>query len=107
MIGEMRNRLIVNRYTYTKDAGGGTSPVLDITFKVWGKVDDRTGRAQVVENKFAWPYDYKILIRFDKLNPVLQGDIIEYDGKQIKITYVQKNKEGKVFLLTLGGSTID
>lgn len=107
MIGEMRNRITVKRYSYTQDDGGGTSAVLASSFSLWAKVDDRTGSAQVIEGRNAWAYNYKIEVRYDKLNPVLQGDVIEYDSKQIKILYIQKNQEGKIFKLILGGNTID
>ena len=107
MIGKMRNKITVNRYTDTQDEGGGTTAVLSSSFSVWAKVSDRTGQAQSIEARNAWPYNYKIEVRYDRLNPVLQGDVIEYDGKQIKINYLQKNAEGKVFMLTLGGNTID
>lgn len=107
MIGEMRNRITVKSFTYVKDAGGGTSPVLSSTFTIWAKVEDRTGSAQIIENKPVWNYDYKITIRFNKLRPVEQGSIVEIGTKKMKIQSLQNKQEGKNFYLILRCSTID
>jgi SPP1 family predicted phage head-tail adaptor len=107
MIGEMRNRVTVKKWTYAKDAGAGISAIANVSFTVWAKVENRTGQAQVIEGQPAWNYDYKITIRFDKLNPVTQQNTLEYDGKKLKIQALQNIDEGKNFYLVLRCSTID
>ena len=106
MIGKMRNRITLNKWASSIDAGGGVSKgSATKTMTVWADVENRTGSIQTTNDQRQWAYDYKVTVRYTI--DITQDMTITHDNKQLQINSMQKLDEGRNLFLVLRCSTID
>ncbi len=106
MIGKMNRLITLNEWASVKDAGGGISKSTNpaTTFKVWARVENRSGFIQTDRNQRQWPYDYKVTVWHDaRINEKLT---ITYDGKDLQINSLQIIDEGNKKQMILRCSSI-
>lgn len=79
--------------SFTKDATGGTVPVIISERSRYANIQDRQGSAIVVANQRQVPYDYKITIRYEIGNETPKSALIEYEGKVLRVNSISFDNE--------------
>ena len=85
MIGKMKSRVTLKRWSTVKTSTGGVNKVLVKSVEVWARVEDRSGLLGQSQDKGEWTYDSKITFRYDTGNTWQSGDTIDYDNYRYKI----------------------
>lgn len=95
MIGDFNRRITLQSWTTTQDEAGGSAAVIDQSYTIWAKVEDRSGRTFGGEQQEQWSYDYKVTFRYEKSRKVNSNMTILYDGKKLLIRSLSYADEGQ------------
>lgn len=98
MIGKMKSRVTLKRWSTVKTSTGGVNKVLVKSVEVWARVEDRSGLLGQSQDKREWTYDSKITFRYDTGNTWQSGDTIDYDNYRYKINSLSIISEGSRML---------
>ena len=103
MVGQMNRRVSIQTMTVTTDVGGGTSLAVNTgaTYNLWAEVKNRTGQASYQEGQRQVHYDYEVRVRYFSSKIITTKNLVLYDGKQMIINSVEREREGNVDFLTL------
>lgn len=66
-IGDLTERIIIENWEYTQDAGGGNIKTLDNAFYIWAMVEQSHGILSPNYGKFNYVYSAKIITRYNSL----------------------------------------
>ena len=93
MIGEMRNRVIVQVMSPTTDAGGGQSISWGTATTVWAKVENLSGSENFFGDQLEARSNYKFTIRY--YSAITPKHRISYNSKAFNIQHIESVFEGK------------
>ena len=93
MIGEMRNRIIVQSLSPTTDAGGGQAISWGTTTTVWAKVENLSGSETFFGDQLEARSNYKFTIRY--YSAITAKHRISYNSKAFNIQHIESIFEGK------------
>ena len=93
LIGEMRNRLVIQTLGGSTDAGGGQSTSYSTLTTVWGKVENLSGSEGFFGDQIRDTSSFRFTIRF--LSSLTTKHRISYDSKTFNITYIKDIEEGR------------
>ena len=93
MIGEMRNRIVIQTLGGSTDSGGGQSASFSTATTVWAKVENLSGTESSFGDQIQDRANYRFTIRYySALTPKHR---ISYNSKLFNIEHVASLLEGK------------
>lgn len=99
MIGEMNERITIQRETLADDGQGGATRTLATVAAVWAKVAPLSGRERDMANQTESPRNYRFTIRrTSETAGVLAKDLILWRGKTMNIRFIGLNSPQELFL---------
>tara|TARA_R110000744_G_scaffold179989_1_gene298984 strand:- start:814 stop:1137 length:324 start_codon:yes stop_codon:yes gene_type:complete len=93
MIGEMRNKIVIQTLSGGTDAGGGQATSYGTLATVWAKVENMSGSEGMFGDQVRATSNYKFTIRY--LSSVTAKHRISYNSKVFNIQHIQSVLEGK------------
>ena len=93
MIGEMRNKIVIQTLGGSTDSGGGQSTSFATLATVWAKVENMSGSEGYFGDQVRATSNYKFTIRF--LSSVTAKHRISYNSKTFNIQHIANILEGK------------
>lgn len=66
-IGDLTERIIIENWSYSQDAGGGNIKTLDNAFYIWAMVNMSHGALSPEYGKFNYVYSAKMITRYNSL----------------------------------------
>ena len=93
MIGEMRNRIIIQTLSGATDAAGGQATSYGSNVTVWAKVTNNSGSEGMFGDQVRSTNNYTFTIRY--LSSVTTKHRISYNSQFFDITHIASLVEGK------------
>lgn len=91
-VGKMNRRPIFYNWTYSQDAGAGSSQVETERWPAWAEIKDRTGNKFAAQATDLQQYDYRVRVRFDaRFN---SNTWMIYEGQVCKLESLTVESEG-------------
>lgn len=99
MIGDMNERITIQRETLADDGQGGSTRTLGTVATVWAKVAPLSGRERDMANQTESPRNYRFTVRrTSETAGVLARDLIFWRGKIMNIRFIALNSPKEKFL---------
>ena len=93
MIGQMRNKVVLQSMSPSTDSGGGQSVSWGIATTVWAKVENLSGTENSFGDQIEDRSNYRFTIRYySALTPKYR---ISYNSKTFNIQHIASLMEGK------------
>lgn len=93
MIGEMRNRIVIQSLGTSTDSGGGQTASFSTATTVWAKIENLSGTESSFGDQIEDRANYRFTIRYySALTPKHR---ISYNSKLFNIQHVASQLEGK------------
>lgn len=93
LIGEMRNRIVIQTLGGSTDAGGGQSTSYSTATTVWAKAENLSGGEGIFADQLRGTASYRFTIRYN--SSVTEKNRISYNSKTFNITHVKDIDEGR------------
>lgn len=93
LIGQMRNRIVLQTLGGSTDAGGGQSTSYSTATTVWAKVENLSGSEGVFGDQVRGTANYRFIIRY--YSALTEAYRISYNSKTFNITYIKSIMEGR------------
>lgn len=93
LIGEMRNRIVLQSLGGSTDAGGGQTTSYSTATTVWAKVENVSGNEGMFGDQLRETSNYKFTIRY--YSSLTEKHRISYNSKLFNITHVKDVMEGR------------
>ena len=93
LIGEMRNRIVIQTLGGATDAGGGQSSSFSTLSTVWAKAENLSGGEGIFGDQLRGTASYRFTIRYN--SSVTEKNRISYNSKTFNITHVKDIDEGR------------
>ena len=93
LIGQMRNRIVLQTLGGSTDAGGGQSTSYSTATTVWASVENLSGAEGFFGDQLRGTANYKFIIRY--YSALTEKYRISYNSKTINITHVKNIMEGR------------
>ena len=93
MIGEMRNRIVIQSLGTSTDSGGGQVASFSTANTVWAKVENLSGTESSFGDQIQDRANYRFTIRF--ISSLTAKHRISYNSKLFNIQHVASVLEGK------------
>ena len=93
MIGEMRNKIVVQTLSGATDSGGGQATSYGSNVSVWAKVENLSGTKNSFGDQEAARANYRFTIRY--LTAITPKHRISYNSKTFNIQHIASIVEGK------------
>ena len=99
MIGELNERITIQRETLSDDGQGGTTRSLATLVTVWAKVAPLSGRERDMANQTESPRNYRFTVRrTSDTAGILAKDLILWRGKTMNIRFIALNTTHELYL---------
>lgn len=92
--GRKDRRITIETWTPGQAAGGGPQSSITSSYTMWANIENRDGRLITAENQRQWPYNYKIITRFETSRPITNRQTILYGSVRMAINSVTIDREG-------------
>lgn len=93
LIGQMRNRIVLQTLGGSTDAGGGQATSYSTATTVWASVENLSGAEGMFGDQLRGTANYKFIIRY--YSALTEKHRISYNSKTFNITYVKNIMEGR------------
>jgi len=93
MIGEMRNRIVIQSLGTSTDSGGGQVASFSTANTVWAKVENLSGSENSFGDQLEARSNYRFTIRY--VSSLTPKHRISYNSKLFNIQHVASSLEGK------------
>jgi len=93
LIGEMRNRIVIQTLGGSSDAGGGQSSSFSTLSTVWARVENLSGGEGIFGDQLRGTSNYRFTIRY--YSSLTEKYRISYNSKTFNITQITDIQEGR------------
>ena len=93
LIGQMRNRVVLQTLGGSTDAGGGSSSTYSTATTVWAKVENLSGSESLFGDQLRAIASFRFTIRH--YSALSEKYRISYDSKTFDIQYIKDIEEGR------------
>lgn len=93
MIGEMRNKIVIQSLGTSTDSGGGQVASFSTANTVWAKVENLSGSENSFGDQIQDRSNYRFTIRY--ISSLTPKHRISYNSKLFNIQHVASSLEGK------------
>tara|TARA_R110000803_G_scaffold110899_1_gene179360 strand:- start:805 stop:1128 length:324 start_codon:yes stop_codon:yes gene_type:complete len=93
MIGEMRNKIVIQTLSGGTDSGGGQATSYGSDLTVWAKVENMSGSESMFGDQVRATSNYKFTIRY--VSALTPKNRISYNSKLFNIQHIANIYEGK------------
>ena len=93
LVGEMRNRIVLQTLGGSTDAGGGQSTSYSTATTVWAKAENLSGGEGIFGDQLRGTASYRFTIRY--YSSLTEKYRISYNSKTFNITHIKDIDEGR------------
>tara|TARA_Y100000004_G_scaffold75428_1_gene84852 strand:+ start:156 stop:485 length:330 start_codon:yes stop_codon:yes gene_type:complete len=93
LVGEMRNRIVLQTLGGSTDAGGGQSTSYSTATTVWAKAENLSGGEGIFGDQLRGTASYRFTIRY--YSALTEKYRISYNSKTFNITHIKDVDEGR------------
>mgnify|MGYP003674173691 CR=1 FL=1 len=93
LVGEMRNRVVLQTLGGSTDAGGGQSTSYSTATTVWAKVENLSGSESIFGDQLRATSNYRFTIRY--YSALTEKYRLTFNSKNFNITQIRDIEEGR------------